>query len=599
MMGFSIAAASMAACEAPVRKAIPYLNKPVGLEPGVPNYYASTYNLGGDYCSIVVKTREGRPIKIQGNTLSKISKGGTNAQVEASILSLYDKERLTDPLLNGQESEWELVDTEIIEQLTNLARQNEQIRIVSHTILSPTTQELINKFIQKFPSARHICYDPNSLYGIREANLKNFNSSIIPSYHFTKADVIVSFGADFLGTWLNPIQFSWDYAKKRKLTKENRKMSRHYQYESNMSLTGSNADYRIPIKPSQEGLIIGKLYNLLADRSGNRKLEIPDPGEIKFLGKVTDNLWTSRGKSLVVAGSNDPDVQMLVNGINHMLGNYGATIDMSNPFNLKKGNDQAMNDFIQELEGGKVRGVIFYNVNPVYNHPNGASIASALQNVPLTISTSATKDETASLVKYIVPDHHFLESWDDAEPLPGQLSLIQPSITPLFNTRQAQGSLLTWMQEEVTDYYEYLRSIWKNRYFTIQEKIVDFQMFWDQCLHDGIYSYTPEKVPDPEEYFIQNDIAQKISSKYAASSQGLELVLYTKVSIGDGIQANNPWLHELPDPITKVTWDNYLSIPQGTTRTSKRNYWFGFRLWPKKCWESSKWCWCRCLSADG
>jgi molybdopterin-containing oxidoreductase family iron-sulfur binding subunit len=400
------------------------------------------------------------------------------------------------------------------------------------------------------------------MQGMREANLRNFGNALIPSYDFTKADVIVSFRADFLGSWLNSIRYSRDYAKSRQITKENRKMSRHYQYESNMSLTGTNADYRIPVKPSQEGLIIGKLYNLLAVRSGNNQLEFPDPGEIRFLEKVTDNLWLSRGKSLVIAGSNDPDVQMLVNGINHMLGNYGTTIDLSNPLSIKKGNDQAMNDFIQELDEGKVKGVVFYNVNPVYNHPKGAAIAGALKKVQLTVSTSATKDETASLAKYVVPDHHFLESWDDAEPLPGQLSLTQPTITPLFNTRQVQESLLTWMQEEVTDYYEYLRNIWEGRYFITQKKIIDFQMFWDQCLHDGIYTYKPKESPIPAEYAIQTDIAQKISSKYSASSKGLELVLYNKVGIGDGLQANNPWLQELPDPVTKATWDNYLTIPQ-------------------------------------
>jgi len=225
MMGFSLAAASMAACEAPVRKAIPYLNKPVHLEPGVPNYYASTYSLGGDYCSIVVKTREGRPIKIQGNTFSKISKGGTNAQVEASILSMYDKERLTGPLADGQKSEWELIDQEIIGQLTSLAQKNEQIRIVSHTLLSPTTQKLIDEFIGKYPSVQHVSYDPVSMYGMRVANLKNFGSAVIPSYLFAKADVVVSFNADFLGTWLAPVEFARDYAATREVSNKHKEMS--------------------------------------------------------------------------------------------------------------------------------------------------------------------------------------------------------------------------------------------------------------------------------------------------------------------------------------------------------------------------------------
>ena len=471
MMGFSVAAASLAACEAPVRKAIPYLNKPVNLEPGVPNYYASTYSLGGDYCSIVVKTREGRPIKIQGNKLSPFSKGGTSAQVEASILSLYDKERITSPLLDGEKSEWEVVDAEIIKQLKTIADQNGQIRIVSHSVLSPTTQDIINKFLEKYPSSKHIVYDTDSMHGMRVANKNNFGLALIPAYNFNKADVIISFDADFLGNWLNAVGYSRDYAKTRKINKEHRKMSRHYQYESLMSLTGSNADYRIPVKPSQQGIIIAKLYNLIASKAGQNTLNVSDPGEVKFLTKAADQLWSARGKSLVVAGSNDPDVQMLVNGINAMLGNYGSTIDLSKPVNLKQGDDTSMDAFIKELAEGKIGGLIFYNTNPVYNHPKGSEIADSISKTSLSISTSGVKDETASLVKYILPDHHYLESWNDAEPIHGHLSLAQPSITPLFETRQVQESLLTWMEEETTDYYQYLNNTWERKYFQTQQKI--------------------------------------------------------------------------------------------------------------------------------
>ena len=565
MMGFSVAAASLAACEAPVRKAIPYLNKPVNLEPGVPNYYASTYSVGGDYCSIVVKTREGRPIKVQGNTLSQFSKGGTSAQVEASILSLYDKERITGPLAEGDKSEWEVVDAEIIKQLQAIAGQNGQIRIVSHSILSPTTQEIIDKFVEKYPSAQHIVYDTDSMHGMRVANKNNFGHALIPAYNFAKADVIISFGADFLGNWLNSVGYSRDYAKTRKINKEHRKMSRHYQYESLMSLTGSNADYRISIKPSQEGLIIAKLYNLIASKAGQNTLSVADPGEVKFLTKAADQLWSARGKSLVVAGSNDPDVQMLVNGINYMLGNYGNTIDLSNPVNLKQGNDQAMDNFVKELAEGKIGGVIFYNTNPVYNHPKGSEIAEAISKASLSISTSGVQDETASLAKYNLPDHHYLESWNDAEPVPGQLSLAQPSITPLFNTRQVQESLLTWMEEEVTDYYQYLNLTWESKYFPTQQKNTEYQTFWDQSLHDGVYNYDTESL-SLSDFMPVDSISQGIGRKYPASNEGLELILYTKVGIGNGTQANNPWLQEMPDPITKATWDNYLTIPQALAR---------------------------------
>jgi MoCo/4Fe-4S cofactor protein with predicted Tat translocation signal len=236
MMGFSVAAASLAACEAPVRNVIPFVNKPMDSDPGIPNYYASTYINGGDYCSIVVKTRDGRPIKIEGNALSKVTNGGTSAQVEASVLSLYDSYRLRGPRIGEQASDWETIDKEVMAKLEEVSGKGGQIRIVSNTIISPSTKAVIEKFKAKYPTTKHIQYDPISYYGMLKANEASFGSAFIPSYDFSKAKVIVSIGADFLGSWLSPIEFTTQYAKNRKIDEEHREMSKHYQFESNMSL---------------------------------------------------------------------------------------------------------------------------------------------------------------------------------------------------------------------------------------------------------------------------------------------------------------------------------------------------------------------------
>ncbi len=561
MMGFSVAAASLAACEAPVRKAIPYLNKPVDVDPGIPNYYASSFMQGGDYCSIIVKTREGRPIKIMGNNLSGITKGKTNAQVEASILSLYDRERLTDPVFDGVRSEWNIIDKDIKEKLKAVSVKGGQIRVVSNTLLSPTTQSVIDHFLSKYPNSKHVIYDSISYQGMKEANRQNFGQDLIPSYDFSKAEVVVSFGADFLGTWLEPIRFSHDYSQLRKISRENRKMSRHYQFESLMSLTGANADYRIPIRPTSEGLIVSRLYNLIASKAGFQTISTQDPGDVKFLTKAADQLWFSKGKSIVLSGSNDPAIQVLVNGINHMLQNYGQTIDLNMPVNFRKGSDQDMDQFIREASSGQVKAVIFYNVNPVYNHPKGKEIVQALAGMDLVVSTADRLDETTSLAKYVAPDHHFLESWNDAEPVPGHLSLVQPTISPLFNTRQAQDSFLIWAgAEDSLDYYHYLKGVWEEKYYSRQNKLPDFQRFWDQCLYDGVFTYEGEKA-DFTDFKIQIEkTASTIDKNYIPENNGFELILYQKVAIGDGTQANNPWLQEMPDPITKAVWDNYLTI---------------------------------------
>ena len=464
LMGFSVAAASLAACEAPVRKAIPYLNKPVEVDPGIPNYYASTYINGGDVSSIVVKTREGRPIKIEGNRESSINRGGVNAQMEASVLNLYDTERLRKPAEGGKDTTWESLDQKVIAELGAIAGAGGQIRIVSRTVASPTTQKAIDAFKAKYPNTQHIQYDPASAHGIIAANNETFGRAGVPVYDFSKAEVIVSFAADFLGTWLSPVEYTKQYSKGRKINAAHRAMSRHYQFEANLSLTGANADYRVPVRPSQEGLIVGALYNAIAAKAGQGTIGTTAVANVPFIEKAANELWAARGKSLVVAGSNDTNVQKVVNGINYLLGNYGQTLHLDKLANIRRGNDTAITGFARELAAGRIPGVIFFDCNPVYDHFAGTTIAEGLPKAQLSVSTSTTQDETAAICKFIAPNNHYLESWNDAEPHTGHLSLGQPTISPLFDTRQAQSSFLTWAQEADTDYLAFLQENWKVNY---------------------------------------------------------------------------------------------------------------------------------------
>jgi len=551
MMGFSVAAASLAACEAPIRKAIPYVNKPLDADPGIPNYYASTYMNGGDYCSIVVKVRDGRPIKVDGNSLSSVTKGGTNAQVEASVLSLYDNYRLRGPKIKDQASDWETLDKEIIAKLNEITAKGGQIRIVSNTNLSPSTKAAIEKFTAKYPTSKVVQYDPVSNYGIVKANLESFGTAMIPSYDFSKAKVIVSIGADFLSTWISPIEFAKQFAVNREINEEKTDMSRLYSFESNMSLTGANADYRSMIKPSQEGAVVAQLYNILSGNGGK--------SDIAYLAKAASDLKAHPGASLVVSGSNDKNIQMVVNAINNLLGNYGSSILPSNPVNFRQGDDEAMNAFMAEAKDGKVDGVLFFNCNPVYDHPKGEVLAGALKNISLTVSTSTTPNETATASTYKAPDHHYLESWNDAEPKVNSFSLSQPAITPLFKTRQAQESFLVWAGETNTEYFSFVKEYWRNRFFASQTAIMDFQSFWDKCLYDGVY----ELANEPKSYTFTGNVDAALAAVSSVKGGGqFELVIYESYGIGNGSQANNPLLQELPDPITKATWDHYVTISQ-------------------------------------
>lgn len=555
MMGFGVSAAMVAACEAPVRHAIPYVVKPADVEPGMANYYATSYIDGGDYCSITVKTREGRPIKIEGNTLSSVSRGGRSAQAEASVLSLYDNSRLRSPRAGGAKKnriEWAELDKQVIAKLTEIAAAGGQIRIISNTILSPSTKAVIERFRSKYPTTQHIMYDPISHYGMLKANEQSFGTAMIPSYDFSQANVIVGIGADFLGTWLAPVEFSMQYAKTRVVNEQKRDMSKHYQFESIFTMTGASADHRVAVKPSETDAVVVQLYNLIAAKAGRQT--VSGGADKPFLKKAADELWANRGKALVVAGSNDISVQVIVNAINDMLGSYGTTILPQLPMYYRQGNDEAMAAFVNDLGAGRIGAVIFYGCNPAYDHPMGASIAAGLAKTSLSISTAIKEDETAVLSAYIAPDHHYLESWGDAEPKKNHFSFMQPTITPIFLTRAGQESLLTWAGETQVDYFEFVKNNWR-RFYTGQT--ADYQSFWDTCLYNGVYELPVEAVSVS---FNGNVSAAANLIASSAKPGTKELVIHESPTLGNGSQANNPLLQELPHPITRAVWDHYVTI---------------------------------------
>jgi molybdopterin-containing oxidoreductase family iron-sulfur binding subunit len=554
MMGFGMSAVALAACEAPIRKALPYINKPLDVDASIANYYASSYINGGDYCSIVVKVREGRPIKIDGNTLSNVTKGGTSAQVEASVLSLYDNARSRGPKVSGEKIHWEDLDKQVIDKLTGVSVAGGKIVIVSNTILSPSTKAAVEKFKAKYTSTQHVMYDQVSNYGMWKANEESFGTGMIPSYDFSKANVIVSVAADFLNSWVSPIESTKQYAMTREVGEDKKEMSRHYHFEALMSLTGANADYRTQIKPSEEGAVVAQLYNLIAAKAG--QAAVAGGVDKTHLAKAAEELWANRGKAIVVAGSNDKAVQVLVNAINSMLDSYGTTILPGVPVNYRQGNDEAMANFIKEAQAGSVAAVIFYNSNPVYDHPMGAALAEGLKKVGVKIATSYKEDETASLADFLAPDHHFLEAWNDAEPKKNHYSLAQPAITPIFKSRAAQESFMVWAGETNVDYFEFVKNNWKSWFF----KGGNFQAWWDKCLYDGVLELPVEGSGAAVSF--SGDVsaaAAAIAANYKSGSN-FELVVYESGTVGNGSQSNNPLLQELPDPITKAVWDHYVTI---------------------------------------
>jgi MoCo/4Fe-4S cofactor protein with predicted Tat translocation signal len=554
-LGFGVGAVTLAACQkVPVHKSMPYLIKPEEVTPGIANYYASTY----EGSAILVKTREGRPIKVEGNPNDILSKGGLSARAQASVLDLYDVSRLKGPSKDGSDYAWNVTDDFVKSELAAIKAGGKKIGIVTATTHSPSTLAVITDFIAQFPNTKHINYDAVSYTGIIQANQNSFGKAVLPHYNFDKADVIVSFCADFLGTWISPVEFIRQYVQNRNnKSLQSKKMSRHIQFETGMSVTGTNADVRIPIKPSEEGVALVNLYNAISGTTlaGTKKLNntIAD----KALTLVAKELQAAKGKALVVAGSNDVATQVLVNAINSLLGSYGTTIDLDNPSYQFAGNDAEFVEFVNEMKRGEVDAVFFLNANPAYDYYNKNDIIAALKKVRLKVSFADYNDETASLCNVITPNHNYLESWGDDNAIEGYYTIQQPTINPVYDTRQAEQSLLIWSDNPVKEYYTYVRNNWDKNLLALGT--LSGQSGWETLLQTGFVKAAPKPAGTYTFSRDLNAVAQTIldHSNQLAEGSKVELQVYQTLALRDGKRANNPWLQELPDPVTKVTWDNY------------------------------------------
>jgi Fe-S-cluster-containing dehydrogenase component/anaerobic selenocysteine-containing dehydrogenase len=559
-----VSATVLAACENPVKKAIPYLNQPEVLTPGKASWYASTYIQGNEYCPVLVKSRDGRPIKIEGNELSSITRGGTSARVQASVLSLYDNgARYHHPQKNGSTISWDDADREIIQQLEIMAGNGRRVVLLTPTLLSPSTRALIEETQSAFPNLEVITWDAVSYSAIRKAHQDTFGTAIIPDYHFDKARLIVSFSADFLGTWLSPVAFSRDYAATRRVSQEQPTMSRHIQFESNLSLTGANADERVPVKPSDEVRILMDLYNAVARATGNPVMDTP--ATTYDTEALAAQILENRGQTLVVCGHNRPDLQILVNAINHMAGSYGNTITTNRSIQAGMGQEEAFENLVEEMHQGNVGAIMFYKCNPLYHYHNPDKFREAMERTDLTISFATTKDETAATCRFILPDHHYLESWNDAMFKTGLYSLAQPLIYPIFNSRQFQDTLLKWTGNDM-DFHEYMKSWWQQNLFPAQGDINNFSGFWMNTLQAGVYETS---APNGISVSLQGGaIAPAIRSIHGQlpAADRLEFSLMPHLALADGADANNPWLQELPDPVSSVTWDNFAAMAPALAR---------------------------------
>ncbi len=562
--GLSVAAMAVQGCSTPEQRIIPYVKQPVELTPGVANWYASTCGGCTAACGTLVRVCDGRPVKLEGNPEHPLSGGGLCAAAHAELFNLYNSERLRQPLVKGKAASWDEIDGQITGQLAAIQQSGGKVRVITPFIISPTSKLACELFETRFADARHVVSQSISTSAIFTAHERTHQFAGSPFYHFEKARLVVSFAADFLGTWGRPVPQMMGYSRARDLRSGRLEMMRHVQFESNLSLTGSNADRRVRIAPVEgfESLIY--LAKLIGARNGSiNPFTSFEPQHLttstrKAIEKSAGELKDHRGASLVLCGWNDVDAQAVVNFINHTLGNYSQTIDIDAP--LSSSDDQRMAELVREMNEGQVAALIIAGVNPVYNYHDSQAFLRGLNKVPLKIALSLSLDETASQADFVCPTPHFLEAWGDAKPARDVYSLTQPVVAPLFSTRPWQQSLLKWSGDK-REYYEFLRTQWRERIFPLQSKYTNFDEFWDRALHDGVF--TVESTPGPLHEFVPaglNGAVERLTARANEKAGKLSLDLYEKVALRDGTYAGNPWLQEMPDPLSKITWDNYANV---------------------------------------
>jgi len=561
-VGFSTAAASLAACEGPVRRSIPYVVKPEQIIPGVANHYATTIANGFDFASVLIKTREGRPIKVENNKEANVL-GTANARAQASVLSLYDSTRLQGPLYNAEPIDWDVLDAAVKAKFAALQNSDQQLVFLTQTYASPSTDRLMAEYKAAYPGFVHITYDAISEEAALNAYENKYGERALANYNFENADLIVSFGADFLADWQGG-GYDSGYSKGRVPAKG--KMSRHVQLEANLSLSGANADKRIPLKPSAQKKALASLYGMLNNSNVNTGL---DDNTLQALEGIADEIKSAGSKAVVVTGLDDENAQSVVLAINEML--KSEAFEPSSARYTRQGNNKAIAQLIADMNSGKVGALIMDGVNPVFTLPNAPDFEAGLEKVDLTVAFSTNWTETTQAVQYTASANHYLESWGDAEFQKGHFSLMQPTIKELFDTRQFQSAALLWLGSDKS-YYDYVKETWDTQVLN--------GVSWNQALHDGVYrstaegelSATAEETTAQEEMTADTapsitPITNAIRQLASAEEAEVELTLYSKVGMGDGQQAGNPWLQEFPDPITRVAWDNYVTVSKSDAST--------------------------------
>ncbi len=548
LAGASLALAGLAGCtKQPLEPIVPYVVQPERIVLGQPLYFATAFPVSGIARPIIVKSVEGRPIKVEGNPQHGASLGAADVHSQAAILGLYDPDRSQTIGYNGTVRPWETL------QATIRAALNQQqasggagLRFLTETVTSPALAAQIAAVLKQFPNAKWHQYEPVNRDNVKAGAQMAFGQVVDTIYHLDKADVILSLDADFLSpTGLPGFQrYARDFTSRRKM-KPGVAMNRLYVVESTPSLTGVKADHRLPRRSSE----IRAFAQAIAAGIGVPSVSASGGLEQQpWLRAVVNDLKQHRGTSLVVVGDQQPaEVHALAHAINHALGNVGQTLTYVDPVEANPADHTAsLKELVEDMNAGKVQVLAIVGGNPVYNAPADLGFADKLSKVGLKVHLGMYEDETSGLCQWHVPEAHPLETWSDARAYDGTVSIIQPLIAPLFNGRSAHEFLAVFSQQPEQSSYDVVRGYWRAQF---KGRRQEFEATWRRWLHDGFIAGSESK---------PRTMAARPLSLPAPErgAQSTEIVFQPDPSVYDGRWANNGWLQELPKPLTKLTWDN-------------------------------------------
>jgi molybdopterin-containing oxidoreductase family iron-sulfur binding subunit len=550
LVGASLSLAGLAGCRRPVEEIVPYVAAPEDIVPGIPRYYATTMPFGRSAYGLIVESHEGRPTKIEGNPSHPSTLGASSSRVQASMLGLYDPDRSQSITLKGARKSW----TDFVTAWGELSKAHAAdggagLAVLSESFSSPTLARLVSELRTRFPKLQWATYDAvsdeNRLAGLRQATGRDLDLVL----RFDRASVILCLDADPLLTDPEMIRHARGFAAGRQAGASGGAMNRLYAVEGVYSLTGTMADHRLRLESRRIAAFLAALAMRLGAPGASSQAGADISGvDTRWIDAVAKDLLTNRGKGLIVAGERQPaGVHAAVCALNAHLGNTGKTVTYYETKDTALPSVSSLASLVSAMKAGAVQTLVVLGGNPVFDAPADLDFASALAKVPHSIALGHTVDETSSKTEWHIPRAHYLESWGDARAVGGPLSVVQPLILPLFGGRTPVEVLGLMVGDKDRPGYDIVRDTW-----TPILGAGEFDKKWNRVLHDGLLagSEFTEVVPD-----VKGEPFAELA-RASGSASGLEIVFVPSPSLHDGRFANDGWLQELPDPLTKLTWDN-------------------------------------------